>query len=404
MRPTTMDEPQELPAEKADSTAVPATAGGLVARYVDDPTSLIGGNRVGLQRNGAEAYPAWLQAIAGARHRISMEMYIFASDSTGQRFGDALCAAARRGVVVRLLYDHIGCRDTDPAFFERLRQAGVRVSVYHRVRTWRPNFWRLFRRNHRKTIVVDGTLAFVGGLNIADEWAPQSDDGGNWIDLAVSVQGPAVRAIETAFAHTWNHRNKKRYRLDVEQTPAVAGDAPLAVISNGEFRDRFTIRRSVLHATHHARTRIWIANAYFMPDRGILRALRRAARDGIDVTVLIARNTDSRVVDLAVRAHLDSLLKAGVKIYLHPTFVHSKTMLVDDAFVSIGTYNMDHRSLSYNLEMVINAVDSELARMLSETLQSDFEEAAPLDLVNFSNRAIFDRILERLAYLLRKWL
>jgi cardiolipin synthase A/B len=404
MRPRTMDEPRDPPAERAQQDPTPGRRPISIERYIDAPEQLVAGNRIALQRNGSQAFPAWLSAIDGAKHRISMEMYIFAGDATGQRFADALIAACKRGVVVRLLYDHVGCRDTNPSFFERLRQAGVRVSVYHRIRTWRPHFWRLFRRNHRKTIVVDGTIAFVGGLNLADEWAPQSQNGGDWIDLAVAVQGPAVGNIEAAFAKTWNHRNKKRYRLDLGTAPKRAGDTPIAVLANGEFHDRFTIRRGVIHAVQSAENRIWIANGYFMPDRGILRALRKAALGGIDVRILIAKHTDSRVVDLAVRSHLSPLLRDGVKIFMHPTFVHSKAMLVDDGFVSIGTYNMDHRSLSYNLEMVLNTLDVDLAKALAETLTEDIKAAEPLNPVAFANRSILDRILERLAFLLRKWL
>jgi len=204
--------------------------------YLEDPYANVPGNRVRLLRNGREVFPAWLTAIGEAKRRISMEMYIFASDTIGHRFGEALKAAALRGVEVRLLYDFIGCRDTSPKFFADLRAAGVRTVTYHAYRFWRPNFWRLFRRNHRKTLVVDGALAFTGGINIADEWVPLEDGGGDWRDAAIELVGPAAREIETAFLATFNKRASKRFRLPPQQLPSIdeAGNVAVAIIANTE--------------------------------------------------------------------------------------------------------------------------------------------------------------------------
>ena len=183
--------------------------GASVTRYIEDPRELLGGNAVRLLRNGAETFPAWLEAIEAARARISLEMYIFSDDAIGRRFADALIAAARRGVEVRLLYDFVGCRDTPAEFFDRMRARGVHVIVYHRYRFWRPRFWALLRRNHRKTLVCDGRIAFAGGLNISNDWVSLDDGGGDWHDAVVQVEGPAVAAIEAIFLRTWNRRAKK---------------------------------------------------------------------------------------------------------------------------------------------------------------------------------------------------
>lgn len=372
--------------------------------YVTDPSMRSAGNRVRAQRDGAQAFPAWLEAIEQARERISIEMYIFASDGIGQRFADALARAAARGVTVRLLYDFIGCRDTDPAMFQRLRAAGVQTIVYHRVHGWRPRFWKLFRRNHRKTLVVDGRRGFTGGLNISDAWVAPEQGGKGWLDLAVEIQGPAVAALERPFAATWNRRSRKRHRLHGIVPPPPAGDSEVAIIANTELRERFTIRRSVLHAIRLARARVWVANAYFIPDRGILRALRRSARAGLDVRVLLSHRTDSRVVDHAVRAHLGPLLHDGVRVFLHPRFVHSKVMLTDDRFVSVGTYNLDHRSLSYNLELVANTLSPELNTETARILAEDMAAADEIAPARFARRPPWQRLLEWLAYLLRRWL
>ena len=150
----------------------------LELQAVEDPRALLAGNAVRLLRNGTEVFPAWLAAIAAAKVRISLEMYIFSDDAIGRRFAEALAEAARRGVAVRLLYDYAGCRETPAAFFRELRERGVHVIAYHKYRLWRPRLWTLIRRNHRKTLICDGEVAFAGGLNISNEWVPAAEGGG----------------------------------------------------------------------------------------------------------------------------------------------------------------------------------------------------------------------------------
>src|SRR3982751_5800596 len=229
----------------------------LPTRYIENPRELLGGHAVRLLRNGVETFPAWLAAIESARLRISLEMYIFSDDTIGRRFSDALIGAARRGVEVRLLYDFVGCRDTPSEFFDRMRSHGVHVIAYHRYRFWRPRFWALLRRNHRKTLVCDGRIAFAGGLNIANDWVSLADGGGDWHDAVLQVEGPAVANIEAIFLRTWNRRAKKWARVDPAglPPPAPAGDASLVVISNSEIRDRFAIRRAALHAVRESARR-----------------------------------------------------------------------------------------------------------------------------------------------------
>jgi cardiolipin synthase len=389
------------------------TAGALIAapsreavRYVENRGELIAGNSLRLLRNGAQVFPAWLAAIAAARERISLEMYIFNDDTVGRRFGDALAAAAARGVTVRLLYDFIGCRDASPGFFQRLRQAGVRVVVYHRYHFWRPRFWALFRRNHRKTLVCDGQVAFTGGLNIADEWLPLSEGGGGWKDAVVEVRGPAVAALESVFLETWNRRSSRRFRLDPVGLPRPSreGAAAVAVVANTELRERFAIRRAALHAVRESRRRIVLANPYFVPDRGVLRALCQAAERGVDVRLLVPEESDSRTLDYAARATFAPLLRAGVRIFQNKAVVHSKALAVDDDFVSVGSYNLDHRSLAYNLEVVVNALDPTLNAAVAGMLLEDMAEGEEILRDHFEDRSIYARLLERLAYSLRKWL
>lgn len=381
-------------------------AGQELVRYATEPRELIAGNAVQLLRNGVEAFPAWLAAIEAAKRRVSLEMYIFSDDNIGRKFAEALLRAAARGVEVRLLYDFVGCRDTPAEFFQRLRDGGVHTIPYHRYRFWRPRFWSLIRRNHRKTLVCDGEVAFTGGLNISDEWVSLADGGGDWRDAVIAVRGPAVAALEAVFLRTWNRRAKKRFRLEPATLPrpAVAGGTRLAVVSNSELRERFSIRRAALYAIRQSRSRVYLANPYFVPDRGILRAFCQAAGRGVDVRLLVPRRSDSRLLDIAARATFGPLLRSGARIWQSHSVVHTKVLAVDDVFVSIGSYNFDHRSLAYNLEVVVNVLDAAYNGDTVSMLEHDMMTCDELTLATFEERTPLARLLERLAYGLRQWL
>ena len=397
----------ELPPLIHSSLATSLAAGpGEALAYVEDLGDWTPGNAVRLLRNGEQAFPVWLDAIDAASQRVSMEMYIFDDDRIGRRFADALCCAARRGVSVRLLYDFIGCRRDSPKFFANMRRAGVHTVAYHPYHLWRPRFWTLIRRNHRKTLVCDGQVAFVGGINVADAWLPTRDGGAGWHDVAVEVKGPAVQAIERTFLRTWNWRAKRRLRFKRSRVhrPAPAGDVALAVIANRELVDRFSIRRAALHAIRASRERAYLVSPYFMPDIGFINGLARAVARGVDVRVLVPVASDNWLADLASRASFARLLKAGIRLFQHNPVAHSKALLVDRDFVSVGSYNFDHRSLVYNLELVVNALDRECNQALAATLEQDMAAGTEIRWEDFRRRPLFTRMLERLAYGLRHWL
>ncbi|MEA2699213.1 MAG: cardiolipin synthase [Myxococcales bacterium] len=395
---TTMSLPS---AEPSAAPAVPDPE-----RFVSEPRELIRGNAVKLLRGGAEIFPAWLSAIHAARVRISLEMYIFSDDRIGRRFAEALMAAVKRGVRVNLMYDFVGCRDTPASFFQRLKEGGVHTVAYHRYRFWRPRFWQLLRRNHRKTLVCDGQIAFTGGLNISDEWMAKSDGGGGWSDAGIRIEGPAVSQMEEIFLLTWNRRARKKARVDPASLPRlpVAGDTRVVVISNRELLDRFAIRRAALHAIRESGRRVYIANPYFVPDRGVISALRQAAARGTSVRIIVPSRSDFRLLDMATRATFGRLLAAGVRIWQSAALIHTKAMAIDGAFASIGSYNFDHRSLAYNLEIVVNVLDQTCTSEVEAMLDSEIALGVELTTEIFARRSLLTRALERLAYGLRHWL
>jgi cardiolipin synthase len=393
----------------------------LVDSFVEDRRQLIAGNRVRLLRDGAQIFPAWLEAIEAARAQISLEMYIFADDGIGRRVAEALCRAAERGVAVRVLYDDVGCRLTPRAFFEAMRARGVMTIAYHRNRRFVPRVWKMFRRNHRKNLVVDHHTGFVGGLNISNAWVPSIEGGDDWRDAVVEVRGPGAWALEAAFAETWNPRARRGARLPVGPGPApsalavpaegttvagttTAGTTKLAVVTNSERGARFAIRRSILHALRASRHRIWLANPYFVPDRGFSLELERAAERGIDVRVLVPARSDSNILDAAAHATFPRLLGAGVRIWRSPAVIHTKAIAVDDVFVSLGSYNLDHRSLAYNLEIVVNVIEEDFNRRVAEMLASEMFFSSEVTRQALAEEPLLARIGDRLAYGLRRWL
>jgi cardiolipin synthase len=286
-----------------------------------------------------------------------------------------------------------------------MRRAGAWAVPYHPYRVWRPHFWTLLRRNHRKTLVCDGAVAFAGGINISDRWTPAGDGGWGWHDAAVEVRGPAVHDIEAVFLRTWNWRAKRRMRLKVKrlQSAGAEGCTPLTVIANRELLDRFAIRRAALHAIGASQRRVYLVSPYFLPDPGFIRSLAAAVGREVDVRILVPKRSDSAAVDLASHATFSRLLQAGVRIFQHAPVVHTKALLVDEDFVSIGSYNFDHRSLVYNLEMVVNVLDPQLNGHVAEMLEDDMRNGQELDWTTFRRRSVLSRLLERIAYAFRHW-
>ena len=269
-----------------------------------------------------------------------------------------------------------------------------------------------------KTIVVDHKLAFVGGINISDSWQPTNQGGAGWVDMAVGIEGPGAEAIEVQIAATWNrqrHRNKKPAFAPTKLAAQDIGGlqpskAPIdesvsvQILTNTHLRERFAIRRSILHAIRVAERDVLLVNPYFTPDRGIIRVLCQAARRRISVRLLVPETSDHKIVDYAARATFSRLLKAGVEIFRHPKMIHTKAVVVDRSFASIGSYNFDHFSLTYNLEMVANFADKRVAERTADQVETDINKADRLCLDAFDRRPWWQKRLERMAWSLRRWL
>jgi len=372
------------------------------------------GNQLRLLRNGSAAYPEMLSAIAGAEQQILLEMYWFGSDVIGQRFAGALAAAARRGVEVSIIFDAVGSVGASEEMFSELSRAGAEVIEYNPIAPWKRRFRlsKLTRRDHRKILVVDGKTGFTGGINIADYWLPLDDGGAGWRDDMVRIDGPAVLGLSDCFGLVWARLGGRKLRLPdaVLKLPAVDSSRRLhspavRVLGQRFLRTQRQISRAYLHYLRRAERRIFIANSYFVPDRRVLRALSRAARRGVDVRIIVPGQSDVDIVRHASRAVWGRLLRAGVRIFeWDESVLHAKTAVVDGLWSTIGTFNFDYMSLRMNLEVNVSVLDARFAGRLEASFLEDFALCREVFLVDFRFRPLGQRLLEYLAYRLRKFL
>ncbi|MEE8410123.1 MAG: phospholipase D-like domain-containing protein [Myxococcota bacterium] len=370
-----------------------------------DGSCVADGNSVSLLVDGGEAFPAMLEAIAGAEQTIVLESYTYADDATGRRFLDALIARARQGVTVRVLVDGVGSFGTviiDNDFFAPLLEVGGKLAIYRPPKPWLPR-WGFWKRDHRKILVVDDRVAFIGGLNIADEYAPESWDGGAWHDIHARVEGPVARELTKVINRTWT-RVARLPRVPALGAAVPSGNIAVQVLESRLTR-RYSIRRAYLNAIRRARNSIRISNAYFIPDQGVRRGLRNAVKRGVTVQLLLAGQTDLHSVRYASRATYRALMRCGIEIYeWDDRVLHAKCAVIDGCWCSIGSYNLDRRSLLHNLEANIACLDSTLGATMDGQFMRDIAHSQRIDLESWHRRPALEMLLEQLFYRLRYFL
>ena len=367
----------------------------------------IGQNRIALLRDGGQAFPAMLAAIASARSTICFESYIFREDSTGQKFAAALCERAQAGVEVNLLVDDWGST-LSADFVHRLHVAGVRTLQFSPVLNWRVFgrlFARLHRRNHRKALVIDGAVAFTGGFNVSDDYASAADGGRGWRDTHVRITGPAAVQLERMFLETWRKTRGAPLTANRYQHPPVAQDPRVRIVGNEFRKDRKDIRKAYVQAIQAAKRRVHLTNSYFLPPARLMHALQRAAHRGVEVSVILAGTTDVWLVRLASRGIYGKLLRSGVKVYEWTGRVlHAKTAVVDGSWSTVGSANLDALSLRANLEVNAVFVDEKMGTAVESMFAQDLAACVPVTLETWRQRPWPDRVASWLAFFLRNWL
>jgi len=407
--PATPEKRKRRLRKREPSAIVPAGSRALIApplrRYATDLARWRAGNQITLLRAGAETFPAMLEAIAGARRSICLETYIFEGGVIGTRIAEALIERAGAGVIVRVIFDAMGSLAMPGALLARMRDGGVIVHEYHPVAPWRRR-WNIFRRDHRKILVVDDEVAFTGGLNITDDNGSIEQGGKGWHDLHCKVRGPIVLDLGRLFRKTWLRVGGEEYPAP-PRAESVAGTGGVAVhlVDNAERRRRAVPRRTYLAAFNAARELIYIENAYFLPDRGVARALVRAVRRGVDVRVLVPGRSDVKAIEFAGLYLYNALVKRGVRIYRWKgAMVHAKTAVVDRVWSIVGSYNFDSRSLFYNLEVAVDALDREFGGIVAEQFLIDQELSEPFDERAWQRLSWWRKALAWAAFQVRRWL
>ena len=367
------------------------TAGGLYG------FPMIGGNRIEPLVNG-ESLTAMLEAVRGARKSVTFETYIFWSGEVGDRFVDAFVERARAGVPTHLLLDWVGSADLSEEAIDEMLAAGVVVHRYHA-----PAWYvldKLNNRTHRKILVVDGRIGFIGGVGIADHWQGDARSPEEWRDLHFRVEGPVVAGLQGTFMENWlavgaSVLHGERYFPELEPL----GETRAQVIESSADEGSESVRLVYLLAIAAARERILIGNAYFVPDGLTIESLIEAKQRGVDVQIIVpGRITDVEIVRKASRASWGPLLEAGIAIYEYqPTMYHCKIMIVDDVLVLVGSANFDNRSFSLNDEANLTVWDPELARGQAALFEEDISRSKRVSLAEWNQRPLREKISDAIA-------
>lgn len=357
------------------------------------------GNRAELLVNGTETFERIFAAIAAAERYVLVEFYTLSDDQLGRRLAEHLAERAAAGLRVHLLYDEVGSYDLPKAFVEGLRQRGVLAQSFESSRGRGPAA-RLNFRNHRKLVVVDGRVALVGGHNASELYLGDADEFPHWRDTHVAVRGPAALGAQVAFAEDWLWARGESLDLDWEPTPAGDGDMPVLFVPSGPADTLDTATLMLLEVIHSAQRRLWIASPYFVPESEILLALQLAALHGVDVRILMPERSDERFVQLASFSYLADLERVGIRLFRYlPGMMHQKVILVDDALASVGSLNMDNRSLRLNFEMTTWVHDTKFAAEVEAMLLADFERSRLSKPEEYSGRSFAFRLLVRFVRL-----
>lgn len=371
----------------------------------DKQSPLTSNNAVKLLINGEMKFPEVLDALENAKHHIHIEYYIFEEGEIAQQIEDVLIRKVKEGVEVRFIYDDFGSRSIRKTLVPRLRAAGVKAFAFHKI-IFIALANRLNYRNHRKIIIVDGQIGFVGGINVADRYYNKGAQGATyWRDTHLRIDGPGVQYLQTLFITDWNFcandhlEPTKHYFPDPSSLPKF-GDKVVQIAASGPDCDTSTILFSMLQVINGASEEILIATPYFIPGESIMDALIVSALGGLRVKLLVPYASDSAFVNAAARSYYSDLLKAGVEIYLyHKGFMHAKTMIADQKVSVIGTANMDHRSFDLNFEVNAIVYDSEFAQELRKTFMNDLEDSFRINHYDWQNRPVHKKLMNKIARL-----
>jgi cardiolipin synthase len=359
-----------------------------------------GYNRTRLLVDGEATFDAVFRGIERARDYILLQFFIIRDDRLGRELQELLLRKAGEGVRILLLYDNIGSRSLPEAYLDRLRQAGVRVSVFKSTRG-RGNRFQINFRNHRKIVIVDGRLALVGGLNVGDEYMGRNSAFGRWRDTFIEVEGPSVQFVQIAFVEDWYWANRKVPRLEWEAKKASGGSRNVLVLPTGPADRIETCALFFSETINRARRRVWIASPYFVPDSQIMTSLQLAAMRGVDVRIMLPGKPDHLLVYLSSFSFIEQVGPSGVKFFRYGGgFLHQKVILADNHIAGVGTANLDNRSFRLNFEITMVVLDREFNAEVAAMMEEDFRLCRAVGAEEYARRPFWFKMAVQASRLL----
>jgi len=350
----------------------------------------VAGNKLTTLSNGDVIFPAMLDAIRDAKHTINFETYVYENGRIPTLFADALAERARAGVEVNIILDAYGCRKSE-VYHDQLTNAGVNLEIYHSIFWW--DFRRYNFRTHRKLLVIDGKVGFIGGVGIADKWAGDARNPDEWRELHFRVDGPVVAQLQATFADNWFSTTDEIIQGPQHFPPLTsAGSTSASAFPSAPKQDEFAIELMYHLVIASTQKTLLIENAYFLPNEPLVEALCDAAKRGVKVQIIMpGEHMDQRAVQRASRKRWPELLEAGVELYEYqPTMIHTKLLIADGLFVSLGSANFDPRSIRINDEANLNVMDSGFASELTRSFREDLSNSTPVDLDRHPVEAVID--------------
>lgn len=385
------------PYRLSESEMRDAPAGRAAGRLAGIP--YLRGNAVELLMDGEATFNSILDGIDRAQDYVLFQFYIVHDDELGRDVKTHLIAKANESVRVYFLYDEVGSHDLPNRYKDDLREAGVAVYDFHTNKgPW--NRFQVNFRNHRKVVVVDGHVAWVGGHNIGDEYMGKDPKFGNWRDTHIRIEGPAALAAQLSFVEDWHWATGDVLELHWLPRPSPDGDLPVLILPSGPADELETANLMFVHAINSAKERIWIASPYFVPDHSVVTALQLAGLRGVDVRILIPAKADHLLVYLTAFSYFKDAGATGVRFYRYQDgFLHEKAMLIDDYVSTIGTANLDNRSFRLNFEITGVVVDTAFATLVERMFEQDFAKSELVEGDELEGRSFWFKLAVRLAAL-----
>lgn len=361
-------------------------------------------NKVSIFTDGNDKFNALIEDIKRAQNHVHLEYYIVRDDDLGRRLLKALTDKAAEGVEVRFLYDHIGSPNLTKKFFKQYRAAGGKEVAFFPSRIPYLNF-KINFRNHRKLVVIDGEIGYIGGFNIGDEYLGLDKHFGKWRDTHLRISGEAVLQMQAQFFLDWNMASQEKVHYDVNYFPATVSDfrshIGMQIVASGPDTEYQEIKNSYIKMIYAAKETVYLQTPYFVPDSSLLNALRTAALSGKDVRIMLPSKPDHFFVYWATQSYLENVLSCGIKVYMYQSgFLHAKTLMVDGKVASVGTANLDIRSFKLNFEMNAFIYNRIVTSELEDIFIKDMEHCHLLTLEEYEKRPLFNRFKESISRLL----